>query len=397
MAVASASAEPVKTDSFVSNAKLNMKSLILEKPFSFQFAEHELNDDLKPNEALIKIRKIGICGTDYHAFRGKQPFFSYPRILGHELGAEVAKLGSNTKGVSDAKFKVSDFNVNTSEIWNVKSEIKIGDKVSLEPYLNCGTCQPCQNGKSNCCENLQVMGVHVDGGMTEYLKVPIRKLHRSKKLNFEQLALVETLSIGSHAVQRANVSAKDLVLVIGAGPIGLSVIQFAKLAGATIVVLDTNTQRLDFAKKIFQTDFSIELKDDFSPEILRAIEIPTKSGLRGVLNGNLPTIVFDATGNPDSMHNAFNYIAFGGKLVFVGLFIGDVTFHDPLFHRKEITLLASRNSLPMDFKNIIKYMESGKIDTSAWLTHRADFDALPSVFNQWLDPASGVIKAMVSM
>jgi 2-desacetyl-2-hydroxyethyl bacteriochlorophyllide A dehydrogenase len=374
-----------------------MKALILENPFSFQFAEKDLDDDLKPDEALIKIQKIGICGTDYHAFRGKQPFFSYPRILGHELGAEVVKIGSNTEGVADSKFLISNSNISAHEIWNLKSEIKIGDKVSLEPYLNCGTCQPCRNGKSNCCEDLQVMGVHVDGGMTEYLKVPIRKLHRSKKLNFEQLALVETLSIGSHAVQRANVSAHDLILVIGAGPIGLSVIQFAKLAGATIAVLDTNTQRLDFAKNAFQTDISIELKDDFSPEILRAIEIPTKSGRRGYLKGDLPTIVFDATGNPNSMHNAFNYIAFGAKLVFVGLFIGDVTFHDPLFHRKEITLLASRNSLPEDFKKMIQLMESGKIDTTAWLTHRADFDALPKVFNQWLDPTNGVIKAMVSM
>lgn len=371
-----------------------MKALILEKPFSFQLAEKELVEDLKPDEALIKIRKIGICGTDYHAFRGKQPFFSYPRILGHELGAEVVKIGSNTEGVSNSKFQIPDSNVHAHEIWNLKPKIKIGDKVSLEPYLNCGTCQPCRNSKSNCCENLQVMGVHVDGGMTEYLKVPIRKLHRSKKLNFEQLALVETLSIGSHAVQRANVSAKDLVLVIGAGPIGLSVIQFAKLAGATIAVLDTNIQRLDFAKNAFQTDISIELKDDFSPEILKGVL--KKSPFWRDLEG-LPTVVFDATGNPNSMHNAFNYIAFGGKLVFVGLFIGDVTFHDPLFHRKEITLLASRNSLPIDFKKIIKLMESGNIDTTAWLTHRADFDAFPKVFNQWLDPASGVIKAMISL
>ncbi len=363
-----------------------MKSLILEKPYSFQFAEKELDDDLKPDEALIKIRKIGICGTDYHAFRGKQPFFSYPRILGHELGAEVVKINSTTEGVQlDASFQLAS------------SSLKIGDKVSLEPYLNCGTCQPCQNGKSNCCENLQVMGVHVDGGMVEYLKVPTQKLHRSKKLSFEQLALVETLSIGAHAVQRANVSAKDLVLVIGAGPIGLSVIQFAKIAGATIAVLDTNTKRLDFAKNVFQTDFSIEMKDEFSPEILSRPVVMKLEASRGVLKGNLPTIIFDATGNSDSMKNAFNYVSFGGKLVFVGLFMGDVTFHDPLFHRKEITLLASRNSLPTDFKNIIKGMESGKIDTSAWLTHRADFESLPSVFNQWLDPASGVIKAMVSM
>ena len=344
---------------------MTMKNIVLENPFSFKFAEKELDDTLLPDEALIKIQKIGICGTDYHAFRGKQPFFNYPRILGHELGAEVVKLAAS-------------------------SDVKIGDKVSLEPYLNCGTCQPCQNGKSNCCETLQVMGVHVDGGMTEYLKVPIRKLHRSETLSFEQLALVETLSIGAHAVQRAEVSAKDLVMVIGAGPIGLSVIQFAKLAGAKVIVLDTNLERLDFAKNVMQADIIID--GGVSNNTQNSAEI-----LRGSLKGNLPTIVFDATGNPNSMQKAFNYVAFGGKLVFVGLFIGDVVFHDPLFHRREMTLMSSRNSLPHDFKNIIQLMESGKINTAAWLTHRADFDALPTVFNQWLDPTSRVIKAIVSL
>ena len=357
-----------------------MKALVLKEPSDFLLIEKEFNDDLQPDEALLKIRKIGICGTDYHAFRGRQPFFNYPRILGHELGAEVVKLGSGSK------FQISDSNAQTPEIWNLKSEIKVGDKVSVEPYLNCSSCQSCLNGKSNCCENLQVLGVHVDGGMVEYLKVPIQKLHHSDKLSFEQLALVETLGIGAHAVERAEVSEKDLVLVIGAGPIGLSVIQFAKLKDATIAVLDTNVERLDFAKNVFQTDISIEVKSDFSADILR-----------GYLNGHLPTIIFDATGNSESMKNAFNYVAFGGKLVFVGLFIGDVSFHDPLFHRREITLLASRNSLPKDIKNIIQLMESGKFDTAAWLTHHADFDDLPTVFNHWLDPASGVIKAIVSL
>lgn len=339
-----------------------MKTLILESPSFFRFQEQESPDMLQVDEALVKIRNIGICGTDYHAFRGKQPFFSYPRVLGHELGAEVVKLG----GDSDA--------------------IHVGDRVTIEPYLNCGTCQSCLNDKGNCCENLKVLGVHVDGGMTEYLKVPYHKLHKSKILSFEQLALVEPLSIGAHAVQRAEVSAKDLVLVIGAGPIGLSVIQFAKLRGSTVVVLDINNDRLIFAQQQMKVDFIIEATEDFSPDVLRRC-----------FDGFLPTVIFDATGNPNSMKNAFRYVSFGGKLVFVGLFIGEVTFDDPLFHRREITLLASRNSLSQDFSDIIQLMESDKIDIKPWLTHRADFDELPHVFNEWLDPQSKVIKAMVTI
>ncbi|MDZ7935345.1 MAG: zinc-binding alcohol dehydrogenase family protein [Emticicia sp.] len=338
-----------------------MKTIILNKPQEFQLISRDFDDTLTENEALLKIHRIGICGTDYHAYRGRQPFFSYPRVLGHELGAEVIGLGSGA-GVSG---------------------IKIGDKVSVEPYLNCGVCQPCKNAKTNCCENLKVLGVHIDGGMAEYLKVPVNKLHKSAILQYEQLALVETLGIGSHAVQRANVTENDIVLVIGAGPIGLSVIQFAKINGAKIAVMDFSKQRLDFANEAIGVDESIIASEDFSADDLRKI-----------LKGNMPTVVFDATGNAQSMMKAFSYVAFGGKLVYVGLFQGEVTFFDPDFHRREITLLASRNALPADFKHIISKMESGEINTKAWLTHEAAFDDLPIVFENWLDPKSQVIKAM---
>jgi 2-desacetyl-2-hydroxyethyl bacteriochlorophyllide A dehydrogenase len=339
-----------------------LKTIILNQPQKFQLISRDFDDTLAENDALLKIHRIGICGTDYHAYRGRQPFFSYPRVLGHELGAEVIALGSSAG----------------------ENGIKIGDKVSVEPYLNCGVCQPCQNGKTNCCESLQVLGVHIDGGMAEYLKVPADKLHKSEILQYEQLALVETLGIGSHAVQRANVTENDIVLVIGAGPIGLSVIQFAKINGAKILVMDFSQQRLNFANQVVGIDESIIASEDFSADDLRKI-----------LKGNMPTIVFDATGNAQSMMKAFSYVAFGGKLVYVGLFQGEVTFFDPDFHRREITLLSSRNALPADFKHIISKMESGQINTKAWLTHEAAFDDLPTVFESWLDPKSQVIKAMV--
>jgi 2-desacetyl-2-hydroxyethyl bacteriochlorophyllide A dehydrogenase len=338
-----------------------LKTIILNKPQELQLVSQDFDETLCKNEALLKIHRIGICGTDYHAYRGRQPFFSYPRVLGHELGAEVIALGSGAD----------------------ENGITIGDKVSVEPYLNCGECQPCKNGKINCCESLKVLGVHVDGGMAEYLKVPVNKLHKSDFLSYEQLALVETLGIGSHAVQRASVNENDFVLVIGAGPIGLSVIQFVKIIGAKIVVMDFSKQRLDFANEAIGIDESIIAKDDFSADDLRKI-----------LKGNMPTAVFDATGNAASMMKAFSYVAFGGKLVYVGLFQGEVTFFDPDFHRREITLLASRNALPTDFKDIIVKMESGQINTKAWLTHEAAFGDLPTVFETWLDPKSAVIKAM---
>lgn len=339
-----------------------MKTLTLLSPGHFQQSETDLNTELQDGEVLLKIHRIGICGTDYHAFRGKQPFFSYPRILGHELGAEVVAIGTSVGNVT------------------------VGDKVSVEPYINCGKCQACRNGKTNCCEKLQVLGVHSDGGMREFLKVPANKVYASKTLSYEQLALVETLGIGSHAVNRAQVQANDLVLVIGAGPIGLSVIQFAKLKGAKVAVMDMNEGRLAFCKQQLKVDETILLRDNDPVE-----------AIRGVLNGDLPTAVFDATGNPASMMQAFKYVAHGGRLTFVGLFQGDVTFNDPEFHRREVTLLASRNALPEDFTSIIAAMENGTLDTHPWVSHRVPFDSLIDSFETLLLPESRVIKAVIEL
>lgn len=338
-----------------------MKTIVLEEPGRFISTETASPGEPGPDEALVSIGRIGICGTDYHAFRGKQPFFKYPRVLGHELGVTVEAVGANVQA------------------------IKVGDRCSVEPYLNCGHCIACRRGKPNCCTNMQVLGVHVDGGMREQILVPAIKLHRSDKLELDQLALVETLGIGAHAVSRAELAAGENVLVIGAGPIGLSVIPFALQAGANVYLMDISESRLAFAKTNFGVTGVIMGGQG-------AIERVTES-----LGGELPTAVFDATGNPHSMMAAFGFVANGGKLTFIGLFQGDVTFADPDFHRREMTLLASRNSTSKDFTNIIGLMETGQVDTKSWITHRATFDEMIGGFPAWLNPDSGVIKALVSM
>ena len=336
--------------------------IVLNEPGKFQSKQNTIDLKLSEGEALVKIKKIGVCGTDYHAFRGNQPFSTYPRVLGHELGAEVVQLQS------------------------ASNDLEIGDRVAVEPYLNCGRCQPCRNGKSNCCEQLKVLGVHVDGGMASYLKVPVNKLHRSSVLSYDHLATIEFLGIGAHAVERSNIKKGDTVLVIGAGPIGLSVVQFAKLKGIKVVVMDFNKNRLNFAQSRLKADEIICPDKDFSPE-----------NLREVLNGDLPDAVFDATGNKTSMENSFNYLCSGGKLIFVGLFIGEIQFHDPLFHKNEITLMASRNALPQEFKKIIHLMEQKKIDINQWITHSCNFDEFPDTIETWIDPEQMVIKGMISL
>jgi len=341
-----------------------MKTIILNKPGEFQFINRAEPEAAGNGEAIVKIQRIGICGTDYHAFKGNQPFFSYPRVLGHELGAEVISLGGGQAHVS----------------------LKLGDRVAVEPYLNCNDCQACRNEHTNCCERLQVLGVHTDGGMTEYLKVPVRKLHKSEVLSYDQLALVETLGIGFHAANRAGVGAEDKVLVIGAGPIGLAVAQFCKLSGATVTVADRFENRLDFVRRQGFSDRSIVVKDALNPEQLRRI-----------FEGDLPTVIFDASGNRSSMLNAFNLIAQAGKIVFVGLFQGEVEFFDPNFHKREVALLASRNALPGDFTKIISLMETGQIDTAPWISHRTSLDQLPSDFASFMEPDQQLIKAIVEV
>lgn len=336
-----------------------MNTIVLEKPGEFRFVQTPEPASPPHGHALVRVRRVGICGTDWHAFRGRQPFFAYPRVLGHELGVEV-------EAVNDPA-----------------SDLKPGDRCSVEPYFNCGTCIACRRGKSNCCNNMKVIGVHADGGMRERIVVPANKLHRSRELSLEQLALVETLAIGCHAVNRAAIEAGEKVLVIGAGPIGLSVIPFVQAAGGDVMVTDVSPSRLEFCRRQMRVEQTIDGGGDVLAELNRLTQ------------NDLPTAVFDATGNPQSMMKAFDFIAPGGRIIFVGLFQGEVTFNDPHFHRREISLLASRNALPSDFKRIIRMMEQRQIDTKPWITHRVTCGAFIETLPQWLSPEAGVLKAMI--
>ncbi len=343
-----------------------MLSIVLEKPGSFTAVDRP-EPAAEPGTALVRVHRIGVCGTDLHAFAGKQPFFTYPRVLGHELGVEVIDTGDAPHG------------------------LKAGDRCSVEPYLNCGHCIACRLGKPNCCATLQVLGVHVDGGMTPRLRVPARKLHKSTRLDYEQLALVETLGIGAHAVERAQLGKDDFVLVIGAGPIGLSVIQFAKVSGATLAVMDVSDSRLEFCRKL---GVAHTLKPGAN---VRNTNIGSVEELKMIGGGDLPTCVIDATGNPGSMMGCFDLPANGGRIVFVGLFQGDVTFNDPNFHRRELTVMASRNALPATFREVIRLVEEGKVDTRPWITHRFKLAETPTVFPRDIAGNPSVLKAMIQV
>jgi len=337
-----------------------MLQIVLQEPGKFN-AVDAAEPKRQTGEALVRVHRIGVCGTDLHAFAGKQPFFSYPRVLGHELGVEVIDPGDEPIG------------------------LKEGDRCSVEPYLNCGKCIACRRGKPNCCANIKVLGVHADGGMRPVFALPSRKLHRSAKLSYDQLALVETLGIGAHAVERGKPEAGEFALVIGAGPIGLSVIQFALAAGVRLAVMDTAEPRLAFCRE------KLGVKHTVNP-----VNGDVKAQLLEIGNGDMPTMVWDATGNPQSMAASFELPTSGGKLVFVGLFQGDLTFNDPSFHRRELTIMGSRNSCPETFRSIIAMIEAGKIDTNPWITHRFDLKDVPTCFPEVAKDKT-LLKAMISV
>src|SRR5262245_34891965 len=338
-----------------------MKALSLAAPKEWRQIDVESPDRPGTGEALVRVHRVGICGTDVSAYLGKMPLFSYPRIPGHELGIEVVEVGSGVENV------------------------RAGDLCSVEPYINDPDSYASRRGRPNCCDRLQVLGVHRDGGLRSQFVLPARKLHVSRKLDFEQLALVETLAIGCHAVNRAALSADESCLIIGAGPIGLAVLEFVKLSGAKVIVLDLLEDRLDFCRRAMGVADTLQPSENL------------EKTLRELTDDHLPDVVIDATGSAKSMSQAFGYIAHGGRLVFVGLTGDEVTFRHPMFHKPEGTMLCSRNALPEDFARIISLIEAGRIDTRPWITHRAQFEQLIEVFPTYTKPDTGVIKAIVDV
>ena len=337
-----------------------MKAIQLESPGQLRSIDVEPPGPPGPGEARVRVHRVGVCGTDISGYLGKMPFFSYPRIPGHELGVEILELGA---GVED---------------------LKVGEQCSVEPYMNCGNCRACRRGRPNCCANLQVIGVHIDGGLRREIVVPARKLHPSGKLSHEQLALVETLVIGRHAVGRAQIEADDRCLIVGAGPIGLAVVASAKLSCTDLTVLDLSEQRLGFSHDVMGTK-----------SILGGEGVDER--VRDASQNEGFDVVIDATGHAGSMSKALEFVAHSGRLVYVGITTDEVQFEHRTLHAPEITLLASRNALPDDFRTVIAAIEDGRLDTDPWITHRVPLEGLVEALPQYAKPETGVVKAMVEV
>ena len=340
-----------------------MKAIRLEEPKNFQYVDVADPGQPGPGQVLVRTHRMGVCGTDLSGWLGKFPFFRYPRIPGHELGVEVVVVGDGVTTVAP------------------------GDRCSVEPYMNCGACFACRRGQGTCCCSLNVIGVMIDGGLCERFLIRADKLHPSKKLSYEQLALVETLAIGCHATDRGASQNGDHVLIIGAGPIGLATLEFTRLTGATVTVMDMVSSRLEFCQKNYGIEHTIQFKGDGS-ELEK---------MQAITNGDMYPVVTDATGNKHSMASALKYVAHTGSLVYVGITTEEITFAHPTLHRPEMTLKGSRNAMPSDFSRIIRLIEDGTINTTPWITHRTPFENMVAEFESFTRPETGVLKAIVDV
>ena len=336
-----------------------MKAVVCDKPYSIG-VEEQPRPIRGYGDVLVKICCVGICGTDYHIYEGLHPFLEYPRVIGHELSGIVEECDS-------------------------QSGFKVGQLVVVNPYLACGTCHACADGKPNCCMSIRVLGVHCDGGMCEYLALPESNIMTADGLSADAAACVEFLAIGAHAVRRSRMKSGARVLVVGAGPIGLGAALFAAISGGLVTIMDRDENRLALASATTSIENMIVANEHADDEVLTATD------------GNGFDVVFDATGNRMSMEKSFRYVAHGGCYVMVGLVKEAITFFDPDFHKREMTLMASRNATSEDFMHVIQSIISGQIPVAKLITHRTSLVEAPVMLPIWAHEKRGLIKAMIEI
>ncbi|RYE10830.1 MAG: zinc-binding alcohol dehydrogenase family protein [Hyphomicrobiales bacterium] len=312
--------------------------------------------ELQPGWVRVGIRHIGICGTDYHIFEGTHPFLQYPRIMGHELSGVV--LDANGSDLTD------------------------GAPVVINPYLNCGHCPACLEGKANCCETLSVLGVHGDGGMTEEIVMPAGNLYPAEGITLAQAAMVEFLAIGAHAVRRSEIKPGWRVLVVGGGPIGLGAAFFAKIAGGDVTIVDAAADKVELSKQMGFGAFGVsELESDAFAAIKR-------SGFDAVL---------DATGSIRVMNASLFHVRNGGNYTLVGVIKGDLVWPDAEVHRRELTIRASRNATREDFDHVMDSIRRGFVPTDKLTTHAMSFDEVLTELPRLTHERDGLIKAIISL
>jgi L-galactonate 5-dehydrogenase len=338
-----------------------MRAFVIDTP-----GETSLIDVSEPaigeRDVLLRVRTVGFCGTDLSTFRGANPLVSYPRIPGHELGCTIEAVGAA-----------------------VPAEFRVGQNVLVHPYQNCGRCSACQQGRPNACRDNQTLGVQRDGGMTELLAVPFDRLYTSERLSLREMALVEPLTIGYHAVMRGRVSAGDTVGVFGCGAIGIGVIAAAAGKGATVIAIDVADEKLALAQKVGAQHVVNSARDELHGALEQLTE---RAG---------PRVMIEAVGLPATFRAAVEEVAFAGRVVYIGYSKKPVEYDTRHFVQRELDVLGSRNALADDFRAVIAYLESGLLPVDDVITTTVSLDDAGAALADWDANPSAICKIHVEI
>jgi threonine dehydrogenase-like Zn-dependent dehydrogenase len=336
-----------------------MKALFITAP-----GKTEIREIAKPtpaaDEVLLRVRLVGYCGSDLNTFRGRNPMVSLPRIPGHEVAATVEQRGAN-----------------------VPADIALGTNVTFSPYTNCGKCPSCRRNRPNACQFNQTMGVQRDGALTEFVAVPWRKLYPSGKLSLRELALVEPLTVGFHAVDRGQVAASDVVAVFGCGAIGLGAVSGAAFRKATVIAVDIDDQKLAIASKAG----AAHLVNSARQNLHEALAAIAPSG---------PDVIIEAIGLPATFRAAVEEVAFTGRVVYIGYAKDEVAYQTKLFVMKEVDIRGSRNALG-DFADVIRMLEQGAFPVQDVITRVVPLEQAGAALRDWDRNAAAVTKILVEM
>jgi 2-desacetyl-2-hydroxyethyl bacteriochlorophyllide A dehydrogenase len=337
-----------------------MKAISITEPNKSELVEIDPPASPRAGEVQLKIQQVGYCGSDLTSFRGLNPMVSYPRIPGHEIGATIEAIGSD-----------------------VPSEWTIGQKVLVSPYTSCGKCAACKAGRYNTCKSNQTMGVQREGAMTEFVNVPHEKLFTSDKLSLEEMALVEPLTVGFHAVARGEVTAEDTVVVFGCGAIGLGVIAGASARQARVIAVDIDDEKLALAKRCGATDTINSMNENLHGR------------LQAMTDGEGPNVMIEAVGLPATFKACVEEVCFAGRVVYIGYAKAAVDYETKYFVMKELDIRGSRNATPADFEAVIAHLESGVFPTDAVITKTVSLEEAPAALAAWSETPGEITKIHV--
>lgn len=336
-----------------------MKAIKIEKPWSVSSVDIAM-PEAKEGDALIKIEAAGICGSDIGAFRGTNGLVSYPRVIGHELAGIVLSIPENSKG------------------------IKVGDRVVVDPYIYCGKCYPCSIGRTNCCTDLKVLGVHIDGGMAEYFTHPANMLIKIPDgMTMVQAAMAEPLTISLHGIHRGGLKAGEFCAIIGAGPIGLAAGMVAEAYGAHAIIIDIVQERLDFAK-------SLGIK-----YVINSTSEDAVKRIKEITNGRMAEQVMECSGSNSAIRSSFDYVANAGRVTFTGWPKKDTALPTDLITRKEIDVKGARTSAG-EFEEALELIKSKKVDMMKILTKVISVEDAPSTIIDIEKNPGDYMKVVVS-